>query len=222
VGIEIGALHQPFPVPATAQVRYVDRLTSSQLRAEYPELAGLPLVEVDIVADGETLTAIEDASQDFVIASHFLEHCADPIGALGAHLRVLRPGGALLLAVPDRRYGIDRFRPATSLEHILADHEHGPARSRQEHYREWAMLVDRPLGHVAADQTETHAAALEERSYSIHFHCWTPDELAGQLRHILGRATAPARVVERRGNHHEFFVAVRRAEAVSPALDSRG
>src|SRR5256885_9005516 len=71
-GIEIGALHAPFPAGADADVRYVDRLTTEQLRAEYPELAGQDLVEVDVVDDGERLPSFADAGLDFVVASHFL------------------------------------------------------------------------------------------------------------------------------------------------------
>ena len=32
-GIEVGALHSPFPVPRAAQVQYVDRLSAARLRA---------------------------------------------------------------------------------------------------------------------------------------------------------------------------------------------
>jgi len=210
MGIEIGALHNPFPVPETARVSYLDRLGTSELRDEYPELAGHPLVEVNVVDDGETLAKLEDASLDFVIASHFLEHCEDPIRALKAHLRVLRPGGVLLLALPDRRRGVDRAREPTSLEHLLADHEQGPVRSRSEHYRNWVRLVDLPLGKVEAGQVEGHAAELEGRGYSLHFHCWTGGEFEAQLRQIIHRFGLPGAVVAQRDNHHEFLLAVRR------------
>jgi predicted SAM-dependent methyltransferase len=209
-GIEIGALHNPFPVPEAARVSYVDRLGTSELRDEYPELADRPLVEVDVVDDGETLAKFEEASLDFVIASHFLEHCEDPVGALKAHLRVLRPGGVLLLAVPDRRHGVDRGREPTSLEHVLADHEQGPLRSRAEHYRDWVRLVDEPLGNVQAGEVEERAAELQHRGYSIHFHCWTRDELAAQLRDIIRRFGLPGAPVEQSDNYHEFLLAVRR------------
>src|SRR5438309_632310 len=43
-GIEIGALHQPLPVPASARVKYVDRMTVADLRRQYEELAAEPLV----------------------------------------------------------------------------------------------------------------------------------------------------------------------------------
>jgi SAM-dependent methyltransferase len=209
-GIEIGALHHPFPVPEAARVTYVDRLDTSRLREEYPELADHPLVEVDAVDDGETLATFKDASLEFVIASHFLEHCEDPVGALKAHLRVLRPGGVLLLAVPDRRHGVDRGREPTSLKHLLADHEQGPLRSRAEHYGDWVRLVDLPLGNVQPERVECYAAKLQRRGYSIHFHCWTGDELAAQLGDVIRRFGLPGTLVAQRDNHHEFLLAVRR------------
>jgi SAM-dependent methyltransferase len=209
-GIEIGALHSPFPVPAGARVSYVDHLCTSRLREEYPELAHRPLVEVDIVDDGETLATLEDSTLDFVIASHFLEHCEDPIRAFKAHLRVLRDGGVWLLAIPDRRRGVDREREATPLEHLLEDHERGPVHSRAEHYRDWVRLVDLPLGNVDPRELEERAAELLRRRYSIHFHCWTGDEFSEQLSQIIERFRLPADVLARRQNRHEFMVAVAR------------
>jgi SAM-dependent methyltransferase len=205
-GLEIGALHHPFPAPPGARVRYADRHTTAQLREDYPELAGEPFAEVELVVDGETLAGVPDASQDFVIASHMLEHTEDPIGTLRAHLRVLRPGGVVVLALPDRRRGLDERRAPTTLEHLLADHADGGASSRAGHYREWSELVDLPLGFVAPADVAAHAAELERSGYSIHFHCWTRAELVAQLPAFGLGAT----VVEARSNRHEFLVVLRR------------
>jgi predicted SAM-dependent methyltransferase len=167
-GLEIGALHNPLPVPRSARVRYLDRLRVPELEQQYPELRGEELVEVDIVDDGERLSQVPDGSQDFVIANHFLEHCQDPLGALENMFRVLRPGGVLYLAVPDRRFTFDAERGVTSLEHVLKDHRAGPEGSRREHFEEWARLVDR----VEDRDIEPHVARLLEADYSIHFHVW--------------------------------------------------
>ena len=70
-GIEIGALHNPLWVPPRSRVTYVDRMDENDLRRHYPELNDLPLVKVNIVDDGEKLTAFEPNSQDFIIANHF-------------------------------------------------------------------------------------------------------------------------------------------------------
>src|SRR3954452_19728706 len=209
-GIEIGALHSPFPAPEAAQVTYVDRMTTDELRDEYPELGDAPLAEVDVVDDGERLATFDAASVDFVIASHFLEHCEDPIGTLEAHLRVLRPGGTLLLALPDRRLGIDRHRPPTSLDHLVSDHQDGGRSSRAAHYLEWANLVDLPLGNIDREQAADHAADLERRRYSIHFHCWTGDEFREQLEQLLPRLETGAALAQLRRNHHDFIALLRR------------
>jgi len=206
-GLEIGALHRPFPLPAGARVRYLDRHSTAQLREEYPELVDEPFAEVEIVDDGETLATVGDATQDFVVASHVLEHTQDPIGALGSWLRVLRPGGTVLLALPDRRQGIDERRVPTPLEHVLGDHRDGGAGSRAAHYREWAQLVDLPLGFVEEAEVEAHAARLEQGAYSIHFHCWTLEELLEQLP---AYGLPGGEVAEARPNHHEFLIALRR------------
>ena len=191
-------------------MRYFDRLDLAGLRADYPELADKPLVAPDILHDGERLTTIGDASQDFVVANHFIEHCQDPLGALTTFLRVLRPGGIALLAVPDRHQGIDAARAGTAFEHVQRDHEETPARSRRQHYLDWTREVDLPLGNVTADRVEDHARSLEERSYSIHFHAWDRREFGDMLERAGRTYDLPAEVLELKPNGHEFIVVLRR------------
>lgn len=168
-GLEIGALHNPLPLPPQAQVRYVDRFDVIELRRHYPELHGQSFVPIDIVDDGEKLTTVEDGSQDFVIANHFLEHCEDPIGTLKNHFRVLRPDGFLYLAVPDKRFTFDANRPLTPLGHLYSDHLHGPEGSRQQHYEEWVLLVNQARDPAEAQRQLEYLRAI---NYSIHFHVW--------------------------------------------------
>ena len=184
-GIEIGALHNPLRVPRGADVSYVDRMTVPELREQYPELADEPLVDVDVIDDGERLESFVDGTQDFVIANHFLEHSQDPFGALQNMFRVLRVGGILYLAVPDKRFTFDSKRPPTPLEHILDDHRDGPEASRRAHFEEWARLVD----DVPETEVADHVESLLARDYSIHFHVWTQldvIEVLVALRRELG------------------------------------
>jgi SAM-dependent methyltransferase len=183
-GLEIGPLHQPLAVPAHAQVRYVDRMSSPDLRREYPELIDWDLTDVDIVDDGEKLASIPAESQDFIIANHFLEHTENPVGTIETHLGKLKPGGVLFYTVPDKRFTFDFRRPVTPIEHMIADYEEGPERSRAEHYREWCRLVineESPsvgTAEQAASEewVEERAQQLEDQAYSIHMHVWTEHE----------------------------------------------
>ena len=83
-GIEIGALHKPLKIGdrGRAKVFYVDRLPLDELRQQYPELNGLPLVTPDIIDDGGVLERIEDGTIDFIIANHLIEHLDNPLLAL--------------------------------------------------------------------------------------------------------------------------------------------
>ena len=211
----------PLRVPSRANVRYVDRFPVELLREHYPELSRDKLVPVDIVDDGERLASIEDSSLDFIIANHFYEHCEDPIATLSNHLRVLKPGGILYMAIPDKRKTFDRNRPVTDLEHLIRDHTHGPAASRMGHYEEWAMLVE-PLNHDwwSADGAPDRARQLESENYSIHFHVWTPTAFVALLMHCERTGLAlEVEALER--NQHEFIVVLRKAESVRREADQR-
>jgi len=205
-GLEVGALHRPLRVPRKANVRYVDRMGTAVLRREYPELAAEPLVEVDVIDDGETLATQADGSADFIIANHFIEHTQDPIGTIANHLRVLRPGGVLYMAVPDRRHTFDVDRAGTPLEHVIRDRREGPSWSRPIHQEEWARLVEK----VPAGEVERRVAQLEESDYSIHFHAWTLDEFAELLRHAREDEHLPFALDALTPNQHEFIAILRR------------
>jgi len=168
-GIEIGALHHPLAIGRRARVRYVDRMDVAGLRRAYPDLQGQRLTPVHVVDDGEKLNSIADGSQDFVIANHFLEHTQDPIGTLRRFLAVVRRGGVLYLAIPDGRYGFDKDRPLTTVDHLIRDHEDGPTWSYSDHVYEFSRLVNKCTG----ERLEEHVRAIIRDNYSIHFHVWS-------------------------------------------------
>jgi SAM-dependent methyltransferase len=175
--------------------------------AEYPELVVHDLVHVAVVDDGERLTTIPDASVDFVVANHFLEHTEDPIGTLEQHVRVLRPGGVLYLANPDPRVTFDERRPLTTIEHLARDHRDGPESSRAAHYEEWVRLVE------LASQAEVpvRAVRLRDDAYSIHFHVWTPAVFADLVHHCAAEEGIPIALEALVPVRHEFIAVLRKA-----------
>jgi SAM-dependent methyltransferase len=156
-GIEIGALHAPLQVNRSAKVKYVDRVTLRELREIYPELDSYDIVEPDILDDGEQLGTVQDLSQDFVIANHFLEHCQNPLQALKNIYRVLRVGGLMFLALPNKRFTFDVDRPVTTIDHMLRDLEEGPGWSKRGHYEEWVRVVAKLSDQEAEKQIHDNA-----------------------------------------------------------------
>ncbi len=186
--LEIGPGHVPFPVADGARVTYADRSIEGGRDANFPELVGTPHgpdADLDLDLDEDGLRAVADGSFDVVIASHMVEHLANPVAALVEFRRVLRPGGRLVLLVPDRHHTFDAGRAPTPLAHVLDEHRRGVTVVDDAHIREFcAALYAGPAIHppeVRAwhdpDQLDDERMALHRRR-SIHVHCWTPEEFA--------------------------------------------
>lgn len=174
-GIEIGGLSRPLPLPRKARAKQVDRFSEDGLRKHYPGKSGKMIVRPDIVDDGESLGTIVDDSLDFVIANHVIEHFPNPILFLHNACRVLKSGGILYLAIPDKEKTFDRSRPVTPFEHLVSDFENGPDASRTDHYREFVRLVEEPIRYGPWKSEEEYDATVQklmDDDYSIHFHVW--------------------------------------------------
>lgn len=62
---------------------------------------------------------------DFIIASHIIEHTVDIIGFLNDCMKLLRSGGVLSLAIPDKRACFDYFRPISTIADAIDSHGGG-------------------------------------------------------------------------------------------------
>jgi SAM-dependent methyltransferase len=70
--------------------------------------------------DAQALDGIADDAYDFVYSSHCLEHVAEPVYALKDWIRVTRPGGYLVISVPDEDLYEQGAWPST----FNSDHKH--------------------------------------------------------------------------------------------------
>jgi predicted SAM-dependent methyltransferase len=120
-GLEIGPLARPRVKKADGRISYVDHCSTEELRRAYsanslmrPHLD--EIVEVDyVIKDGSTLSEAigTDGPFDYIIASHVLEHLANPIGWLQDVAKVLTADGLVSLVIPDKRYCFDVNRAET-------------------------------------------------------------------------------------------------------------
>jgi predicted SAM-dependent methyltransferase len=207
-GIEVGALIKPLRLPPDVTVRQVDYKSRADLiRDDGPALRALGvdldrIPEIDVVDDAGTLATFADGSLDFVIANHVLEHLEDPIAGLENFLRVLRPGGTLLLTLPDARHTFDARRERTTVEHLVRDHEEGPETSRRQHYEEWARLIEA----VPEDQVADRADEFAREDARHHFHVWELEDFLALLRALPLRYE----LLDARAYGIEFSVVLRR------------
>ncbi|RVB80553.1 MULTISPECIES: methyltransferase domain-containing protein [unclassified Mesorhizobium] len=80
-------------------------------------------VDVDYVIKDHLFARHVDAKFDLISGSHVIEHIADVVTWLKEIEALLRPGGAVFLAIPDRRYTFDYFRSESTAIQMVRAHE---------------------------------------------------------------------------------------------------
>src|SRR5450631_2783503 len=145
-GIELGPGSHPMPLPFPGvSIQYVDRWEPEENHKLFTNIdAGASFLKPDVIAnlDVDALSAFADETQDFVIASHLLEHLVDPLRQLSEMHRVLKPGGVLLVFLPDRRFTFDRKRSPTPLAHLIEDHREQATIASDEHVEDYLRKTD--------------------------------------------------------------------------------
>jgi SAM-dependent methyltransferase len=96
----------------------------------------------NFIREATDLRGITDHAYDFVLSSHNLEHIANPVKALKEWIRVLKPGGALILILPDYHCTFDRGRRPTTVQHMQEDYARGVEETDQTHVAEILELHD--------------------------------------------------------------------------------
>ena len=135
-----------------------------------------------------------------MLANHVLAHIKIP-SARWDRLRVIRPAGTLFITLPDPRHTFDALRPRTTVEHLMRDHREGPHSSRDEHYREWALVECLPQEQAAA-----RVAELAREDARHHFHIWGLEDF---LRFVM-EAELPWTLEHAQNNHDEFIAILRK------------
>jgi predicted SAM-dependent methyltransferase len=135
------------------------------------------------------LEAIKDEIYDFVIASHLLEHIANPTKALYEWKRVLKAGGALLLVCPNRQATFDHSRPVTKIENLLDDYRNNTDESDLTHLQEVLELHDLsmdPMGETFENFVVRCRDNLQNRC--LHHHVFDTELIVEMLSHVCMKA----------------------------------
>lgn len=176
-GIEIGAFHNPWPYdPSVASIHYVDKAASRDVLDRYPDMPRTTqCVTTHWTDDGEFLTTVPDKTYDFLFASHVLEHMPSPLTGIENHLRVVKSGGHVIYALPDKRHTFDKKRENARFSCLTADYiatKAHPSDRRERmihHHHDYLLNVD-----GIQDGLERRNIAIDrlDRDLDIHYHAW--------------------------------------------------
>ena len=124
VGVEVGPCDRPIVTKSDGRIIYVDRMDTESLKERFKEFADhdwTKIVDVDGIWGENTIAEAigPDVQADYVVASHVGEHVPDFVTWLSELASVLKPGGTIRLALPDKRFCFDYLREETRLVDVL-------------------------------------------------------------------------------------------------------
>jgi hypothetical protein len=196
LGLEIGPAYNPAASRREGfRVETVDLADRDALVAKYTDQGvDIDAIEdVDFVWSGGSLVdrTGRRSEYDWIIASHVIEHVPDLVGFLNDCDAMLRAGGVLSLAVPDKRYCFDRMRAATSIQALVDAHFAGLANHTPGRVADYYLNVvslggkigwraDATAGQTIADLRFIHGAeqardgirAVNEANTYFDIHAW--------------------------------------------------
>lgn len=128
LGLNIGSGQRPFS--ATPEVYWIN--------VNSVEHEGMP--KPDVVCDGANLFYDAD-SVDYVVLHHVLEHfgCGEAAGLIREAGRVLKPGGSLLVFVPDLRALAERWLAGGLTTQIYVTNLYGAYMGHEEDRHKWGF-----------------------------------------------------------------------------------
>lgn len=132
--------------------------------------------------EATNLAGIEDDSYDFVLSSHCLEHVANPLAALHEWRRVTRPGGWLVLALPDPRRTFDHRRPVTPFAHLREDFARSTGEDDLTHLEEILAMHDLDRDTAAGTVEQFRARSrLNAKNRCLHHHVFNLELIRAAL-----------------------------------------
>lgn len=137
------------------------------------------------IAEATRLEGIADQQYDFILSSHMLEHCANPLGALRELLRVTRDGGTLLFLLPHREGTFDHRRPVTPLEHLREDEAANIGEDDNTHIEEVLALHDFSRDPGSGTPEAFRARCMQNaENRCIHHHVFNTRVAVDMLDHV--------------------------------------
>jgi len=150
-----------------------------------PYGGGGKVLGTQYIGEASDLQFAESHHYDFLVASHCLEHCANPIKTLLEWKRVVRKGGILLLILPDKRFMFDHRRQTATLRHLMEDHAQGVGEDDLTHLTEILERHDLTRDTPAGTLNQFRERSLNNlQNRCLHHHVFDFRLLEALLDHV--------------------------------------
>lgn len=142
--LEVGPYTRPTFSANECRLKTLDFYDTQELRNHAVKIGVDPatVINVDYVCKDENYCEVVKERFDIVIAAHVAEHVVAFIKYFQSLRRLLNDGGYLLIVLPDKRYGFDKFRSDTNLSQLIFEYLYPELPWRSLHSLETAMYYD--------------------------------------------------------------------------------
>lgn len=214
-GLEIGGPSRVFshrfaPLPIYNTVASLDNCVFSQKTVWATHavngyrFSSSKAIGKNIICDGSDLSMLADDSYDFILSSHNLEDFANPVKALKGWQRITRPGGGLVLVLPNCAKTFDHRRKPTTVSHMLDDFDRDTQEDDLTHLPEILQLHDLSMDPPAGSAEEFRQRSLDNfTNRCLHHHVFNEVN----SRELLSQIGMTVLAIETALPNHIFLLA---------------
>lgn len=223
LGLEISPLFRPATNKDVHNVHYTDYTTTEDNISKHAHYKHPEIVEIDFVwTPGKQLKECVSNGiiYDWAIASHVLEHVPDPIGWMLEVFDVLKTGGILSLALPDRNKCFDRNRSLTDasewIHAWLSEDKRPNAKqlydflSKTTTEDEFGKLLD--LNHYTKDEALNFTLNSHVTGTYFDAHCsvFTGESFSNLILELNDLGVLNAQISEFKEGFDEFYIQLKK------------
>lgn len=216
--LEIGPLSWPnIQKNKYKNLFYADIRSTEDLKKFYkpdPNVLTNEIMDIDYVIENSYSESLKDVEKfDYVIATHVIEHMPQLVLFFIDIASVLKPGGKLCLAIPDKRFCFDHYRCPTSFAECydiykrkiinspLRVFDHFINSSSNNNPTSWWQSPD-CYDHFVKNESQylfannKYHQALNGDYIDVHFSVFTPETFLLFIYHMVQFCLLPFRCIE--------------------------
>lgn len=224
-GIEIGGPSQVFSskgiFPVYPIVEHLDNCNFSSTTVWEGEIKDGDTFQFDqkkpdgrqYIVEANAMGCLPSDYYDFVLASHMLEHTANPVLALSEWQRMLKDQGSIVMLLPFKDGSFDHRRPVTTMEHLIADFTCGMTEDDLTHMPEILALHDLERDPEAGNLADFKARSMRNFENRCFHHHVFDTQLAVSLMNYMGMQIKAVEIIQ---PTHILIVAQKMKSGVIP------